>query len=97
MIDKLRELTQSKAGLQKELTLINACFTELGKKTILDIEESRPLSIERNKINHALLELIDRLDSGADNHAKSETPKPSIIQNAEKIYNINHIDNANFS
>ena len=97
VLEELKELTQSKVGLQKELILINARFTELEKKTLLDIEESRPLSIERNKINHALLELIDRLDSGEDNHAISETPTPTIIQNAEKIYKINHIDNANFS
>ncbi len=37
VLEKLKESTQSKAGLQKELTLINARFTELEKKTLLDI------------------------------------------------------------
>ncbi len=54
VLEKLKESTQSKAGLQKELTLINARFTELEKKTLLDIEEGRPLSIERNKIKAAV-------------------------------------------
>ena len=51
-------------------------------------------------INAALLHFIEQLrDHIVDTAKDADTlPKPpTMIQNAEKIYNIDHIDNANFS
>lgn len=67
---------------------------------IASLEDAR---MEENKIRVGLLELLDHIEQGKDSKHLEEELKEvaekhkTIIQNAEKIYNIDHIDNANFS
>ena len=56
-------------------------------------------NMEKNKIALSILNLLDELEGNTpDPSPISEAAKePTIIQNAEKIYNIKHIDKADFS
>ena len=61
---------------------------------------SETLGIELNRINQALISIIDKLPPHLAAAAKGNAagaPPQQIIQHADKIYNINKIDNANFS
>ena len=57
VLEKLKELTQSKAGLQKELTLINARFTELEKRRFLILKRADPSVLSAIKSKRRYLKL----------------------------------------
>lgn len=100
VIDQLRQLMASDKDLHQQVLLTATRFADYEKQKHADTVAFDPLSIERNKINAALLHFIEQLpDHTVDTAKDADTlPKPpTMIQNAEKIYNIDHIDNANFS
>jgi regulator of replication initiation timing len=98
VIDQLLQATQQLPDLHNEVVQISARFAQMERQNRLGTEAHDTLTIERNKINAALLEIIGQLP---DETTKTNTPeKPegkTIIQNADKIYNIGHIDKADFS
>ena len=57
-------------------------------------------SAQLNQFRLDLLQLLQEMEhgiEGAPTPIQEVANQPQIIQNAEKIYNIDHIDNANFS
>ncbi len=87
------------ADLHNDVLQLSARFAEYQREKYANTEGFDPLSIERNKINAALLFVIDKLPDTLEEGKTTPSVKTekTTIQNAEKIYNIQHIDNANFS
>ena len=98
VIAELRRLTAPDLYLHEQLLLIAGRQAELERKTIAGTA-SDDLDIERNKIREALLVLVKKLpeEGTGDNATTASISGTTVIQQAEKIYNINHIDNADFS
>jgi hypothetical protein len=110
VIAQLRQSTPHDTDLHKDVLQISARFAHNERERHARTSDNTELSIEQNKINAALLAVIDKL---ADNPPISTNPNTeggtardsweagkaakTIVQNADKIYNIDHIDNANFS
>lgn len=105
VIFQLRQLTQQDADLHNDVLQISARFADNERRRLSNTSDSGTLGTEQNKINEALLSVINKLDN---THKSVElTPNPSdtqannaapnIVQKADKIYNIDHIDNADFS
>lgn len=100
VIAQLLQVGQSDIDLKKEVVLLSNRFAENERKDKMNITDSKDYNVERNRIIDALLYVIDKLpdDIEVQNTATENTPKGNMtIQNADKIYNIQHIDNANFS
>jgi DNA-binding protein YbaB len=55
------------------------------------------IEVESNKIRAALLDLVKKLPEAEENTSPPSSSGTTIIQQAEKIYNIEKIDNAKFS
>jgi Effector-associated domain 11 len=66
VIAELRQLTTSDADLNNEVNIIAARFTKYKTQYHLGLEDSTPLNIELNKINNALLDIIDRLPANRE-------------------------------
>lgn len=90
VIERLLKLTASDSDLHNQFILLSSRFTAYEKQRIDETLDISSLNIERNKINNSLLALLERLPP----HLTAAANKN---QTADKIYNINHIDNANFS
>ncbi len=83
--------------------LLSARFATLERENRFGVVDAATLNMERNRINAALSHVIDEfadVNPPPATHKSdvedSKSPK-TVIQNAEKIYNIDRIDNANFS
>ena len=61
VIAELRRLTASDTDLNNEINLIANRFTTFERQQRLGLEDPSVLNIESNKINTALLDIIDRL------------------------------------
>lgn len=105
-IKALSDLLQGSSHLN-EVLLQSASYQDISRQIHLGTVDSQTANMTKNKIRLALLELLQMLEAeNQDSFSqtqKSPTEKQTIkdnktiIQNAEKIYNIEHIDNANFS
>ena len=71
-IAELRRLTASDVDLNNEVNILAARFTKYGTQYHLGLEDSTPLNIELNKINSALLAVIDRLDKMEQSNKKKK-------------------------
>jgi hypothetical protein len=100
---QLRQAAQQDADWQNDIVLLSGRFATMERQNRQGTADPATLNIERSKIIAALLEMIEQLEPA---NPPATTPNPpvegnkatkSIIQNADKIYNIEHIDNANFS
>lgn len=98
-ITLLRQATQHDSDEHNSVIHLSARLAEYNKQKHSGIADSNTLSIELNKIHIAILAIVNKLPD--ENQVDTVTPSVSegktIIQNADKIYNIQHIDNANFS
>lgn len=74
-------------------------FANIQKQIALGTVSHKEASLTTNKIRIGLLELLTELEGITEqSDLKPEAQQAvSTIQTAEKIYNIDHIDNANFS
>lgn len=99
VIAELRRLTAPDPYLHEQFLLLAGRQAELERKTIAGTSSADDLDIERNKIRAALLILVKKLreEGTGDNATTASISGTTVIQQAEKIYNINHIDNADFS
>jgi Effector-associated domain 11 len=104
-IEQALQLASADKDWQHRMLLIAARFNAYERQQLGGLEDASQLGIELNKINKALLATIEELpedaspnvSSGVSSSQADTSQSPTIIQNAEKIYNIDHIDNANFS
>ena len=62
VIDQLRQVTQHDADLHNEVLQLSARFEELERQNRLGLSDSANISLERNRINNALLSVVNRLD-----------------------------------
>jgi hypothetical protein len=100
-IDQLRQLDLADKDLAQQILQNAARFSTLEKEQVMGTLRYDAYQLERNQINAALLAIVDKLP---DEEADKPKIKPDIrtekgktfIQQADKIYNIDHIDNANF-
>jgi Effector-associated domain 11 len=101
VIAQLRQSTSHDTDLHKEVLQISARFARNERERHAGTADNSELGIEQNKINAALLAAIDKLEDNPPLPTNSNTEggnsAKTIVQNADKIYNIAHIDNANFS
>ncbi len=102
---ELRKLSLTDSDLSHSIIQISARFAEMERQQHAGTLAQEALGIERNKINAAVLAVIDRLDDnyGLDSsdgltwsQAITTTVKAGIVQNTEKQYNIDQINEANF-
>lgn len=81
----------------------SARYNNVMQQIRLGLVDFEAANITQNQIRHGVLELLREMEEQEQTQPsiKAEVEKQgdnkTIIQNAEKIYNINHIDNANFS
>jgi hypothetical protein len=81
----------------------SARYNNVLRQIRLGLVDFQSANIAQNQIRDGVLELLREMEEQAEEtptiHAEIEKHGKSttIIQNADKIYNISHIDNANFS
>ncbi len=81
----------------------SARYNHVMQQIRLGLVDFQSANIAQNQIRYSVLELLREIEEQgvASAAIQSEVEQyekgMTIIQNAEKIYNINHIDNANFS
>ncbi len=81
-----------------EAILQSGRFADIQQQIRMGIISTEDANLTKNQIRTGLLNLLSELEcDGADTEIRAAASEPQVIQNAEKIYNINHIDNANFS
>jgi hypothetical protein len=99
VLAQLQQVLQSDADLQNDIILLSGRFATMQRQNRLGLADFATLNIERSKINAALVELIEQLEPSTNPNSEAEGSKATktIIQKADKIYNIDRIDNANFS
>lgn len=100
VIATVQSLTPLNTELKNELALLSNRFQQNEKQHRLNIIDIQDYRTETNRINYALLSVIERLLEDVKIVKKrpaSVSETKTVIQNADKIYNIQHIDNANFS
>ncbi|MFN0016446.1 MAG: hypothetical protein ACKVU2_18040 [Saprospiraceae bacterium] len=86
-----------------EILLQSARLADIARQVRLGLVEDKQAALVKNQIRSGLLELVDEIE--AQEQAMPEVREEiarvaasvTIVQNAEKIYNIEKIDNANFS
>lgn len=69
-------------------------FTDIQKQIHLGTVSHAKANLTKNQIRIGLLALLREMQTPVIQKVANE---PQVIQNAEKIYNIDHIDQANFS
>ena len=91
LFEKLQSLNNEQIAVLKQMIEEqNDKFTELFKTQISGISNSKNI-VKNSTINAESVKIGDEI------HYHYSYPEKIINQNAEKIYNINKIDNANFS
>jgi Effector-associated domain 11 len=70
VIDLLREVTKQDTDLHGEVLQLSARFEEMERQNRLNISETANINLERNRINNALLSVVNRLD---------DTSTPSVL------------------
>lgn len=81
-----------------EAILQSSRFIEIQKQIRIGVVSDETADLKKNQIRASVLDLLDELEGkGTDPLIKEAASQPQIIQNAEKIYNIDHIDKADFS
>jgi hypothetical protein len=107
--DDLKTAIQQLSALLKdsphldEAVQQSARYNKVMQQIRLGLVDFQSANIAQNQIRYGVLELLreveeQELDSSAIRaEIKQYEKSRTIVQNAEKIYNIKHIDNANFS
>lgn len=99
-IQKFLAYAADDSDMQDELSLLSAQYTLNEKKNNRNTIAQSDYQLAWNKVSNALIALVKQWEEPADTPS-SPTPDTSksntTIQHADKIYNIQHIDNANFS
>jgi hypothetical protein len=73
-------------------------FKDIQKQIHLGTVSHENATLTKNQIRSGLLALLREMQTGESEPAiQKAANEPQTIQNAEKIYNIQHIDQANFS
>lgn len=73
-------------------------FTALQRQIMRGVIDDRAAELSHNQIRANLLDLLDEMEGkGSDTKIQAVMKDPTVIQNAEKIYNIEYIDKADFS
>ena len=70
VIDQLRQVTQKDTDLHDEVLQLSARFEEIERQNRMGLSDSANISLERNRINNALLSVVNRLDG---------TSTPSVL------------------
>lgn len=99
VLDQLRQLAVADEALAQSVVHTAARFAQLKRQSLEGAISFADANVERNQINKALLHLIAQLPDTQPpaTDAPAAQPEKTVIQNADKIYNIGHIDHANFS
>lgn len=82
-----------------EVILQSARFEAIRKHIRLGMVNMKDSNVELNQITAGILDLLRSVEEEAEQPDWSEEVKKTaktVIQQAPKIYNIDHIDNANF-
>ncbi|MFN0200106.1 MAG: hypothetical protein ACKVTZ_01215 [Bacteroidia bacterium] len=107
--DNLSTAISQLSTFLKESTLLDeaiqqsARYTDVMRQIRLGVVKLEDANVEKAKIRLAILDLLRIMEDNSETpnqQPKAEKPAKegkTIIQNADKIYNIDHIDNANFS
>ncbi len=107
--DEVKTAIQELSALLKDSPQLDeavqqsARYSHVMQQIRLGLVDFQAANIAQNQIRHGILELLREMEEQgvASAAIRSEVEQyekgMTIIQNAEKIYNINHIDNANFS
>ncbi|MBL7817637.1 MAG: hypothetical protein JNL70_21705 [Saprospiraceae bacterium] len=107
--DDLKNATQQLSALLKDSPRLDeavqqsARYNNVMQQIRLGLVDFASAHIAQNQIRYAILELLREIEeqesesSAIRAEIKQYEKSKTIIQNADKIYNINHIDNANFS
>ena len=73
-------------------------FKDIRKQIHLGTASHEDMTLTENQITSWLLDLLREMETGESApHIQEAANEPQVIQQAEKIYNIQHIDQANFN
>lgn len=72
VIAELRQLTTNDTDLKAEIVQLSARFSKYEKRHLGNLEDPSVLDIELNRINNALLAIIDRLDKTEQSNKKKK-------------------------
>jgi len=98
----LQELLQNSPKLN-EVILQTARLSDIGRQLRLGLVDHDQADQTKNQIRAGILELLDEIEAqekvrpGLREEVERFAAGITLIQNAEKIYNIEKIDNADFS
>jgi hypothetical protein len=107
--DEISEAIQLLQDLLKDSPKLNEVLLQSGRLSAisqqvrLGMVDNKQADLTKNQIRAGILELLDEIEAqGKQSPALQEAVEQfaagiTINQNAEKIYNIDKIDNANFS
>ncbi len=88
------------SDVQNAITLLSAQNIKNERNNHLDLISAADYNVKCTQINNAVLALLNDLQPTTTSNKVTEKINDSgktVIQKAEKIYNIDHIDSANFS
>jgi len=72
---QLRSFNYSDRDLRNQINLLSARFTKNKKQRLLGITDDRELNVELNKINAALLEVVEGLENATETWRSGNTPQ----------------------
>lgn len=97
VLDALRSLSLADKVLVNTILQTAARFSEHEREQHAGLLTHEQAGLERNRITAAVLHIIEQLPEEDLQGSQNEQGGKTVIQHADKIYNIGHIDNANFS
>lgn len=101
-ITLLRDLLKNSTKLD-EAIMQSARLSDIGRRMRLGLVDDSQSNLEKNQIRAGLLALLDEVETQERtipelrDEISRFASQTTIVQHAEKIYNIDKIDNANFS
>lgn len=97
---QLKTLLENSPQLD-EVLLQSGRFSELRKRIRTGVIREADADVTKNRLREGLLDLLRELEerdsTNAESSQSAKDGRTTIHQQADKIYNIDHIDNANFS
>jgi len=96
-LQDLKQLLENSPKLD-EVIHQSGRFKDIQKQIHMGTVSQENATLTKNQISSGLLALLREMETGESEPTIQEAAnEPQVLQQAEKIYNIQHIDQANFS
>jgi len=96
-LQEMKQLLENSPNLD-EVIQQSGRFNDIQQQIRQGVVSHENAALTKNQIRIGLLALLREMETGESAPAiQKAANEPQVIQNAEKLYNIKHIDQANFS